>query len=176
MGENEDNPMEEARGLLPSLDWMARDMITVLDETDGPANVTEIRLRLGIDEVRKLNYRVRDKLVPMELVDVMQPEVESGQAVAKVLTLTGRGKRVAEVLRENEDELDEENQLPLRERIERLETIRNSPFGMWDSNRENEFRLTFELMRVMRDYLAERDGDEFRDYVDENFSLDDQSE
>ena len=40
---------------------------------------------------------------------------------------------------------------------------------MLSIEKQQEFQVTFEMMRTMRDFLLEEYGEDFKTYVDENF-------
>ena len=156
---------------IEALDWMAREMLRGLSEAGGTADVSEIKTRVGAKNMGSINYRLNNVLVPEGLVDVMKPESDGGGPPARVLSLTGIGEGVAETIQEVESGDSDEGVLPLDERLNRLEAALESEYGHWGTERQREFKITFQMMRVIRDYLAERDGDEFRSYVNKNFDL-----
>jgi hypothetical protein len=149
---------------------MAREMLRGLFEADGTADVSEIKTRVGAENMGSINYRLSNVLVPEGLVDVMKPETDGGGPPARVLSLTGVGENVAETIREvNAGDSDGEGVLPLDERLDRLEAALDSEYGMWGVEEQEQFEVTVDLMRVMRDFLLAKHGDEFKNYVDENF-------
>ena len=150
---------------------MAREILMKLLEADGTADVGELRIALGEDTGSSINYRIRNILGPEGLVSVARPEPENGQQRAKVVSLTGTGEEIAESLKDLEDGGSSGETLTLDERLDRLEAALESEFGHWGMDRQEEFKITFQMMRVIRDYLAEKDGEEFRSYVNENFDL-----
>ena len=154
---------------MEELDWMAREILRGLSEADGTADASEIRTRVGVENMGSINYRLSNTLVPEGLVDVMKPEVDEGGPPARVLSLTGLGEGVVETMKEIESGDSDEGVLPLDERLDRLEAALDSEHGMWGVQEQEQFETTVELVRVMRDFLLMKHGDEFKEYVDENF-------
>ena len=154
---------------MEELDWMAREILRGVDEADGTADISEIKTRIGVENVGSINYRLNNKLVPEGLVNVMRPEPDDGRQRARVLTLTGVGESVVETIREVESGDSDEGVLSLDDRLDRLEAALDSEYGMWGVEEQEQFEVTVDLMRVMRDFLLMKHGDEFKNYVDENF-------
>lgn len=161
----------ELPGVREELDWMSRGILVRLFDADGTADVSELRIALGEDNGGRINYRLSNILEPEGLVSLARPEADDGKQRAKVVSLSSTGRDVAESLKGLEEGEGDEEILPLDERLDRLEAALESEFGHWGMERQREFKITFQMMRVIRDYLAERDGEEFRSYVDENFDL-----
>ena len=108
---------DDDRSLAEQLDWKSQEILWALAEQDGTADTSEIRALTGLENNDHVLYRLREKLVPGELVEVMQPEVENNQIPAKVVTLTPAGEAVAEKIVERQ-----ETPTDISDRIERLET------------------------------------------------------
>lgn len=170
MSTNNENMQE----ISTDLDWMSREILLSLDEKGGPADVSEIRIHLGVENVQSINYRIKEKLVPKEYIDVMRPKPKNCKPQPKVLTLTSRGKEIAELLRGDDESNDPDAQLPLDGRLERIESFQEAPLGMWGMDKQKEYEAQLEATRLVRDFLLKKHGDEFRKYVEKNSQLNDE--
>ena len=101
------------------LDSVAQQVIWAIAENDGTAAIGEIRDLTGIDSYSVLNYRLKEKLEPRGLVELLQPESPDGRSVGKVARLTGAGEELAEQVK---DLYDESHQQTLTDRLEVVET------------------------------------------------------
>ena len=161
----DDDPVLE----IADLDWMSRELLVNLDDADGTANTRELKQVIGIENTGSINHRLEDYLTPGQLVEEFHPEKRGVTTPPKVLSLTSQGEEVAEMIKQVEAGEDEEGQLPLDQRLDRLESGLEARYGSLDLDAQRELRTTVELMRVMRDFLLEKHGDEFRSYIEENF-------
>jgi DNA-binding MarR family transcriptional regulator len=146
------------------IDWKSEAVLWAIHENGGAANTSEIRSITGIDQNAIVLYRLNNKLAPLGLVDLMQPEADAGRPRAKVATLTERGKELADRLAEVHEEPAIE--LVLGERVDRLEARANSDYGMWSGDKQREYEQVVDAVRVIRDYIDQRD-DEFREFADD---------
>lgn len=151
------------------LDWQAHAVIEAIYDNGGTADTSEIRAITGIDDYNVVLYRVNEKLEPNGLVDPMQPDPDGGRPRAKVVTLTEQGEAFAERLIADEDE-SADSPISSVERIERLETQMNAPYGSWDAENRQQYEYVVEGMVAMRDFLREKYGDEFEEYMAEHTS------
>ena len=101
------------------LDSAAQQVIWAIAESDGTAAIGEIRDLTGIDNYSVLNYRLKEKLEPRGLVELLQPESPDGRSVGKVARLTGAGEELAEQVM---DLHDESHQQTLADRLDVVET------------------------------------------------------
>jgi DNA-binding PadR family transcriptional regulator len=149
------------------LDWQAHAVIEAIHDNGGTADTSEIRTITGIDDYNVVLYRLNEKLEPSGLVDLMQPDPDGGRPRAKVVTLTKRGKALAERLTADEDDSADDSPVSSVERIERLEAQMTAPYGSWDPENRQEYEYVVEGMVAMRDFLREKYGDEFEEYMTE---------
>lgn len=106
--------------IVGELDLLSQEVLVVLaEECDGVSDSRELRGLLGLDHTRGLLYRFKQKLVPMGLVEIEQPELEGGQMPPKVVRLTGDGREVAGQV----DVDDAVGEASVRERLNRLERL-----------------------------------------------------
>lgn len=151
------------------LDWKSHAVIEAIHDNGGTADTSEIRAITGIDDYNVVLYRLNKKLEPRGLVDLMQPDPDGGRPRAKVVTLTEQGKAFAERLATDEDDSDD-SPVSSVERIERLEAQMNAPYGSWDTENRQEYEYVVEGMIAMRDFLREKHGEEFGEYMTEHTS------
>lgn len=166
---NDDSMDDGAEVPLIDLDWMSREMIRELDKADGTATSTEVRIGVGVENMGSINHRLGERLEPWGLIDVIHREKINGEHQSRIFTLTRPGERLAEELKELEEGDRKEDPLPLDQRLKRLESALDSDYGMLSIEKQQEFQVTFEMMRTMRDFLLEEYGEDFKTYVDENF-------
>ena len=151
------------------LDWQAHAIIEAIHDNGGTADTSEIRAITGIDDYNVVLYRLNKKLEPHGLVDLMQPDPDGGRPRAKVVTLTEQGKAFAERLTTDEDDSDD-SPVSIIERIDRLEAQMNAPYGSWDTENRQEYEYVLEGMVAMRDFLREKHGEEFEEFMTEHTS------
>src|SRR5699024_9313917 len=101
------------------LDSVAQQVLWAIAENDGTAAIGEIRDLTGIDSYSVLNYRLKEKLEPRGLVELLQPESPDGRSVGKVARLTTAGEELAEQVM---DLHDESHQQTLSDRLDVVET------------------------------------------------------
>ena len=107
---------DDDRPLTEQLDWKSQEILWALYEQDGTADTSEIRSFTGLENNDHILYRLREKLAPNDLVEVMQPEIENNQIPAKVTTLTPTGESVAKKIAERQ-----ETPTDISDRIEKVE-------------------------------------------------------
>ena len=151
------------------LDWQAHAVMEAIYDNGGTADTSEIRSITGIDDYNVVLYRLNKKLEPRGLVDLMQPDPDGGRPRAKVVTLTEQGKAFAERLATDEDDSDD-SPVSSVERIEWLEAQMNAPYGSWDTENRQEYEYVVEGMVAMRDFLREKHGEEFEEFMTEHTS------
>lgn len=101
------------------IDSTTQQVIWAIAESDGTAAIGEIRDLTGIDSYSVLNYRLKEKLEPRGMVELLQPESPDGRSVGKVARLTGAGEELAEQVI---DFHDESHQQTLADRLDVVET------------------------------------------------------
>lgn len=169
MGDTSTEDADDEPEVNTELDWQAHAVMEAIHDNGGTADTREIRGITGIEDYNVVLYRVNEKLEPVGLVDTMQPDPEGGRPRAKVVTLTQQGKEFVEYLSADEDDEDGSPASSI-ERIERLETQMSAPYGSWDTDKQKQYEYVVEGMVAMRDFLQEKYGDEFEEYMDEHTS------
>ncbi|WP_231189044.1 hypothetical protein [Haladaptatus sp. DYF46] len=164
-----------------NLDWISRQILAAIHESDGTADTSEIKAITGVTEGTKVPYRLKNKLAP-DFVDLMQPEMtDDGQIPPKVATLTADGEDLAEAIVEEEfDTADLSDDLEnvkadvsrLAARVDDLENgsestvaVQSEDVDLNELNRGVEKLL--EQMTIMNDYLNEKHDGELREFAEE---------
>ena len=155
---------------IEELGWKAEEILMALSAGGGTLNIGEIRERTGIESLGSLNYQIKSILDDGGLVETMHPEYDGGLSKGKVITLTEAGSSVADRLGSGEDEDGEGSVESLGDRVDRLEAKRNSAYGTWGKEKREEYEDQLELTRLLRDFVWEKYGDEFEEYIRENSS------
>ena len=96
-------------------DTIARDTLIAVENNGGVANTSEIKTEIGVDRTAKIRYRMKNKLVPANLVEVEQPPSETGAPEPKMVTLTTTGEAVAERLGDEAEEHETKRDEEIRE-------------------------------------------------------------
>ncbi|RBI59379.1 hypothetical protein DMJ13_22390 [halophilic archaeon] len=165
----------------PDLDWISRQILAAIHESDGTADTSEIKALTGVTEGTKVPYRLKNKLSP-QFVDLMQPEMtDDGQIPPKVATLTPNGKELAEAIVEEEfDTADLSEDLEnvkadlsrLAARIDDLEsdtetsdTPQSENVDIQKLNQGVEKLLT--QMTIISDFLNEKHDGELREFAEQ---------
>jgi DNA-binding PadR family transcriptional regulator len=116
-----------------NLDWRSQEILRSIYKNDGSATTSEIRALTGIDNNDKVLYRFREKLVPQGLIELEQPESETGRPEPKVATFTQEGVEAAErIIDERAGPAD------LESRVDKLEADLSRVTDQMDEARSSE--------------------------------------
>lgn len=156
---------------VPELDPLAREILFALDGADGGRlTTTDLKEQTGATNSRIL-YRIRNHLVPADLVEAEQPAAEEGRVPPKRATITAHGRQVAMALDGIDVDPETVGERPVQAELERLSAEVARLQDRVDTLEEREFDLLRAGMLGVRDYLVEEaDVDRHRlaEYVQAN--------
>lgn len=103
------------------IDQLTCDIILYLydDAGDNEASTSELRSALNAERGRTIKYRIREYLLPRDLVEEREQGTdEHGRDLPHLYRLTDRGRQFTETFR---DDLEPDKEVSIEARVERLE-------------------------------------------------------
>lgn len=175
------------------LDWKSQAILAALAETDQETTTSELSGLTGIEDNRKILYRIREKLGPEGLVEVVDTDqqVGGGQIPPTRARLTDEGKQLAQELDEERGRVTDvteriegveadlskvehvqEELSELQARIKRLEgtdDMEQSGEGMQGEVEELNRRVSFlwDAVLAIRKYLETEHDVDLKEYIEE---------
>lgn len=175
------------------LDWKSQAILAALAETDQETTTSELSGLTGIEDNRKILYRIREKLGPAGLVEIVDTDqqVGGGQIPPTRARLTDEGKQLAQELDEERGRVTDvteriesieadlskvehvqEELSELQARIKRLEgtdDMEQSEEGMQEEVEELNRRVSFlwDAVLAIRKYLETEHDVDLKEYIEE---------
>lgn len=175
------------------LDWKSQAILAALAETDQETTTSELSGLTGIEDNRKILYRIREKLGPEGFVEVVDTDqqVGGGQIPPTRARLTDEGKQLAQELDEERGRVTDvteriegveadlskvehvqEELSELQARIKRLEgtdDMEQSGEGMQGEVEELNRRVSFlwDAVLAIRKYLETEHDVDLKEYIEE---------
>lgn len=182
MAESETDTEPDPRVVIQELDWKSQEILRALLENGGSANTTELRALTGIDDNNPINYRYNNKLAPLGLVELTQPDAEGNKLLPKVASLTPHGETVAETVLDQRgestsigDAVEEFNARVTRieAELDRLDTDSAAESSELADIQEQvddldrKLEALYQSMARFRDYLNHRDDGGYSEWAEQ---------